>query len=241
MHAADEDDLELDREARRLCQRYVDEVVLAFDLCPWAAPALRAGRVQMFVIHREISSENDFAAAARDAARVLGTCADTPDIELALLLFPRARVERLAFDGLLRRLRVGEGEQRGERTFALAAFHPDAAPDRTTPERLIPFLRRSPDPMIQAVRTATLERIEPVSRAGTGFVDVTELVSLSLLAPESLLAPPPEPLRLRIAKQNERTLTERGVDAFERAVADIIADRERTYARLDDDARARHT
>ena len=236
MHAADEHDLELDREARRLCQRYVDEVVLEFDLCPWAAPALRAGRVQMFVIQREISEENAFDEAANDAARVLATCTDTPEIELALLLFPRARVERLAFDGLLRRLRTSGGE----RAFALAAFHPDAAPDRTTPERLIPFLRRSPDPMIQAVRSATLERIEPASRSGTGFVDVTELVSLSLLAPESLLTPPPEPLRLRIARQNERTLTERGVDAFERAVSDIIADRERTYARLDAAARARH-
>ena len=36
---------QLDFEARRLVQRYIDEVVLEFDLCPWAAPALRAGRV----------------------------------------------------------------------------------------------------------------------------------------------------------------------------------------------------
>ena len=71
----------------------------------------------------------------------------------------------------------------GESPFAMAAFHPDAAADLDDPERLIPFLRRTPDPTIQLVRQEALERVRGRHPQGTAFVD-PQLFSAQAFAQE---------------------------------------------------------
>jgi hypothetical protein len=223
--------LDLAREARRLCQRYVDEVVLRFDLCPWAAPALRDGRVEMSVITDQIS---DLAvhgpAAAQKVFETLNHLERDARVELALVLLPRFELGRLELDAFQRMVRAHQ--ERGEAGFALAAFHPEAAPDLSDPERLIPFLRRSPDPMLQAVRSSVLDRIDPSRGAGTQFMDLDQVLKSGLLSEAGLEKSPPEPLRRRVARANQKTLEHHGIDAFERALGDIIEDRARTYRTL---------
>jgi hypothetical protein len=211
------------REARRLCQRYIDEIVLRFGLCPWAEPALLGGRVSISVITEALAGEHrDERAAALVADALDGLDAH---IELALVVLPRLDATRLEMDGLLRALRARDGK--GVPQFALAAFHPDAALDLSEPERLIPYLRRSPDPLVQAVRTATLDRIDPARGSGTAFVDLRKL---DLDGRRGLR--PPEPLRLRVARTNQATLEQGAREDIERALADLAEDRRATWLRL---------
>src|SRR5207253_7900724 len=43
-------------------------------------------------------------------------------------------------------------------SFLVAAFHPGAPETFTTPPQLVSFLRRTPDPTLQLVRTSVLRR-----------------------------------------------------------------------------------
>lgn len=195
-----------------LLSRYVDEVVLALDLCPWAAPALERGAVRIDIISREISAHSELSVVTRE---VLERLAETPrTTELVLLGFPRATVGRLEFDGLLRSLRSAAIPEGGELDFALAAFHPSAHPDQRSPETLIPFLRRSPMPLVQAVRSSVLRRIEPMERAGTAFVDPTTLL-------DRLDERPTLSLRERIARANAATVARVGLDVVEHLLDEL--------------------
>ncbi len=229
-------DAELASEATRLCRRYVDEIVLEFDLCPWAAPALQGDRVQISVITQQIDSASDYAAAATHAADRLDRAAAEPSFELVLLVFPRCHVGRLEFEKLQRTLRheLAARAGGGEVSFALAAFHPEAPVDAASPERLIPYLRRSPDPLLQAVRTSALRRVEGPRPSGTGFVS-PELVLALAESPA-----PPEPLRLRIARANLATWHSVGAATLQTRIEAIHEDRRVSYRRILGDAQSEH-
>ncbi len=216
----------LDLAARRLCRRYIDEVILRFDLCPWAAPALQGDRVELSVITDQIRSLSaDGPSAASRVLTALEGFANDSRVELVLLILPRFELGRLELDAFQRMVR--ELQAQGDGSFVLAAFHPDARPDLEDPERLIPYLRRSPDPMLQALRTTVLDRIDPSRGSGTQFMDLE-----TLLASGALNAPPPEPLRRRIGRINLDTVNRVGLSAVEQAIEDIVQDRRRTYANL---------
>lgn len=215
-------------ETRRLCQRYIDEIILPYSLCPWAAPALSNGSVQISVITGHFAAPADIGRASTAARQVLDACTEEA-IELVLIVLPQSTFSRLEMDDLLRHLRQARAhieDQQGELAFALAAFHPEALPDTTTAERFIPYLRRSPDPMIQAVRSTVLRKIDPSRGAGTAYFDVK---NMSL---ESLASPTPEPLRTRIAKTNLASCRQAGLDEMEKRYAAIMTDRRTTWERL---------
>lgn len=217
------DQQELERETVRLTERYVSEVVVALDLCPWAAPALADGRVQISVITDHFSTNQLALAAAACCTNLLAT---SDDIDLVLLVLPRLEVRRLEMDRLLAALRHEMSEREGVASFALAAFHPQAAPDTATGERFIPFLRRSPDPLVQAVRSSALQRIDDKHAGGTTFVDATTF------DPAAWSEPTRETLRARIARHNLATVSAHGLDDVRARLDDICADRERTHERL---------
>lgn len=217
---------ELRREALRVYERYAVEVVERFDLCPWAARARRDGHVT----ERVILGENPHDL--RPSLAVLSELETLPEVEVALLLYPELPVDRLSFEAFARELRTRDGERHefGNGPFVMAAFHPDAQADLDDPERLIPFLRRTPDPTLQLVRRDVLERVRGRSPQGTAFVDVT------LLSPQALAREEPVTLRERIARANLATVLAEGVATFERAFEAIRRDRSESYARV----RARH-
>jgi hypothetical protein len=213
---------ELEREALRVYERYVIEVVEAYDLCPWAASARRDGHVRELVILRENS------AVPRKSAAAIASLVDDPVIEVALLIYPDLELGRLEFDGFVRALRDLDAERHeiGAIPFAMAAFHPDAAPDLREAERLIPFLRRTPDPTVQLLRRTALDRVRGKSPQGTEFVDI------HLLAPEALQKSEPPSLRKRIAQTNLETVEAVGIRELEAIFTDIRRDRCESYARL---------
>ncbi len=148
-------------EALRRNARYVEEVVIGWNLCPWAARAWREGRVARRV----------FVDAALDVAPVLvlidELCA-TPDFAIGLAIFPHAITTDAAFGSFAERVRRADRARRSPDAptpFLLAAFHPDsgAGSDVGNAAQLVSFIRRTPDPTLQLVRASL---VAEVSRDG---------------------------------------------------------------------------
>lgn len=199
----------------RLYRRYEQEIVEACDLCPWALRVRQDDRVRERVLFQE---DERLLEPSLDAMRELAE----EDIDVALLLYPRIGLGRSAFDQFAGRLRDADVSRQslGQVPFVFAVFHPDAAPDVEEPERLIPFLRRTPDPTIQLLRSTVLDRVRGMTPQGTQFVDPRAL--------ETLTAPAPS-LRERIASANLATTLRIGVETLTFRFDEIIRDREETH------------
>jgi hypothetical protein len=215
----------LEREALRLHARYTMEVVETLGLCPWAADARSAGRVST---HVDRSASADLAPTL-EHLRALAT---HNDIDVAFVVYPLLDLDRLAFAHFVAAVREADSARYpiGETVFALADFHPNATVDLETAERLVPFLRRTPDLTIQIVRRAALHAVRMSEDQGTSFVNVAELGIEAWLSQQS--ASPPPPLAARIAKNNLRTVTRMGTAALSERVESILADRHASYFEL---------
>ena len=207
-------------EARRIYLRYATEVVEGLGFCPWAREAREQGRVAVEVI---VGAE----LAPTDALPVLAGLSGQTDI--GLLVFPEMTLDRMAFARFTAALREADGERlgRGHTAFALADFHPNAPAILDSPERLIPFIRRSPDPTIQCVRRSALDAVRLGDGGGTTFVDPATFAK----GLEDLEASV-EPLNRRVARANLRTVEREGLAAVEARLSDIRRDRDASYARL---------
>jgi hypothetical protein len=211
------------KETVRLYRRYELEVVEACELCPWASRVRREDRLRERVLLQE---EADSLSPSLDAIEELADSA----IDVALLLYPRIGLERGAFEQFAGRVRDADVERRtlGSAPFVFAVFHPDAAPDLAEPERLIPFLRRTPDPTIQILRSTVLDHVRGVTPQGTQFVDPQSLGTLDASSEPSL--------RERIASANLATTLRIGVETIASRFADIARDRADTHRALRRDA-----
>lgn len=211
-------------EALRLHGRYVREIVEALDLCPWAAGSREQGRVRTEVV---FGSEGDDAMLAQVGELVTVLEAD-PNVEIGLLVMPELGLGRIAFQHFAARVRERYRPETSERAFAIADFHPDAAPRLDSPEQLVAFIRSSPDPSLQLVRKSAIEAVRLGAEPGTRFVDAAALARGGLAA----LAASPPSLSERVARANLRTVQELGVEHVQALLAEIAADRDRSYARL---------
>ncbi len=209
----------LSREAIRIYRRYEVEIVEALKLCPWAERARLDGHVTERVV---LTSELDAAEPLRLAAEV----STDRSCEIALILFPNVTVTRAEFERFVANLvTLDTGRyETGMAPFAMAAFHPEATPDLVHAERLVPFLRRTPDPTIQLVRVSALDRVREGFQDGTAFVDPSQMGQFDFTREETLS------LRERIARTNLKTIQRVGVAEIDRRLASIRADRAASYA-----------
>lgn len=185
-------------EALRRNARYVEEVVIGWNLCPWAAHAWRDGQVARRVVLEE----------ALDVAPVLAfidELADTPELAIGLTIFPRATVTDAAFGAFAERVRRADRARRPPDVpapFMLAAFHPDsgAGADLQSAAQLVSFIRRTPDPTLQLVRASL---VNDLARDGRD-------------------------LSAEIARDNLATVTARDPAALGALLDDIRRDRDRS-------------
>jgi hypothetical protein len=138
-------------EALRVNARYVEEIVIGWGLCPWAARAWNDGQVARRV----------FTAAQPDVTAVAAFIAELAakaDAAIGLAIFPHVACNVGAWEKFAEQVRRGGG------AFLTAAFHPDyGTPDEAggdgplEPARLVPFIRRTPDPTLQLVRASLID------------------------------------------------------------------------------------
>ncbi len=209
-------------EARRVHDRYVVELVEALKVCPWAERARLEGRTRQIVI---AGAEPSMDAALAGAAEL---SADAR-IEVGFLIFPSLEQGRVEFERFVAALRRSDAARAGESgpAMAMAAFHYDAPVDLGSPHRLIPFLRRSPDPTVQLVRRSVLDALRGPGDHGTAFVDpaTTDLRAFLTMKKKP-------PLHERVAQMNLETTLAVGVERLEALLAEIKRDRDASYARI---------
>jgi hypothetical protein len=210
------------REALRVYRRYQLEIVEACGLCPWAERARVDERMRERVLLQQDGADTGASLAA------IADWAADGRVEVALLLYPRMTLSRAAFERFASTVRDLDAQRSslGHIPFALAAFHPDAIADVTHAERLIPFLRRTPDPTLQLVRASVLDRVRDGAPQGTQFIDVR------LLEMDAMTGARPMPLRERIARANLASTQKMGMTEFARRLDDIRRDRDEAYRAL---------
>lgn len=223
MNAANDDALRA--ECLRVYRRYALEVVEALGFCPYAERCRAEGRTREVVVleadldlDRELSLVDEIARDER--------------VEVALLLHPRLRTSRIALARFVESLRSAHQRSATGLVMAMEGFHPDASADTSAPERLVPFVRRTPDPTIQLVRHSVLDRVRRGTTQGTAFFDPSAMDLEALLR-----APTQRPLHERIAETNLETVRERGVADIASVIDAILADRDASYAKLGEPTR----
>jgi hypothetical protein len=193
-------------EVLRLLDRYLVEVVEAYELCPWARPARLNGELAVSVLFGEPSLAQWTAAAEALLAR-RGTL-------VAMVVAPE-------FTGGLRAIR--DRVAAAIPTAGVAHFHPDAPFDLTTPARLVPFLRRSPDPLLQLVPLALLDAVRAAPPTA-GLANQAQMLGGRAAAARGDLAD-------RIAAENHARIAA-DPTAIATRFAELAADRARSYARV---------
>jgi hypothetical protein len=196
-------------EVLRVLERYLVEVVERYELCPWACMAREHREIAVGVLWGTPSLDGWVAEAKRLLAQ--------PQVRVAMVVAPEAAVSCDA----LRTLRDGAGERIP--AAGVAEFHPTAALDLATPTRLVRFLRRSPDPMLQLVPLALIDAVRgsPVTR-GLGE-------QASMLGGHA--KPPRQDVSARIAAANHATVAYAHAE-MTAALEAIAADRDAAYARV---------
>jgi hypothetical protein len=215
----------LEAEARRVYHRYATEVVEALGLCPWAKAARESGEVAVLVALGE-APESGKLLDPTEALSLIQQVVARPELKIGLLLFPRFVGARVEFEHFAARVRELDEARypRGATPFAIADFHPDAEPDPESPERLVSFIRRTPDPTLQLVRRSVLASVRMTENQGTQFFDPSRM-SLDELPTNDV-----DPLHERIARANQRTLVTAGIERVAALMDEIRSDRDRAYA-----------
>ena len=184
--------------------RYLREFVEALDLCPFARRCRESGRLARQVLRGERPAEAT-AAAVRELERT-----SEEQVEVALLIYPE-------FAGDLSRFEEFRDEvRRSVRLFYCVAFHPALPMDLSDANRAVAFLRRSPDPTLQLVRIATLDRIRSGRPAGSVYLDPTKLSADELRSLQPALS-----VSEQIARANLRTLQHHDAVRLGRWLADL--------------------
>ncbi len=190
-------------------ERYLVEVVERYDFCPWARVAREQGQLAVEVVWG--TPTVDAWAAACQAML------DRPTTRVAMVIAPELSIGSSALHGL--RAEVAAKVP----SAGVADFHPEAPLDLTTPARLVPFIRRPPDPLLQLVPFSLLDSV----RGSTQTTMITQQAQIL----GGHVAPPRPDAAARIAAANHGTISA-DPDEVSRVLDSIAADRVASYARV---------
>jgi hypothetical protein len=196
----------IEAEALARNDRYLREFVEALELCPFARRCRESGRLARRVLRGGRPGE-----ATASAVRELEATAEE-QVEVALLIYPELEGGVRALEDLRDEVR------RSLRLFHCVAFHPELPMDLSDENRAVSFLRRSPDPTLQLVRIATLDRVRSGRPAGSVYVDPSKLRADELRSLEAPLS-----VSEQIARANLRTLRQHDAAGLQRLLAGFQA------------------
>jgi hypothetical protein len=197
------------REVRRVLDRYLVEIVEHYDLCPWARTSRTGGELAVEILWGTPTVEAWVAASERAFA--------SSAIRVAMLVAPELEITRHALHDV--RDRVAKRAD----ALGIAEFHPSATYDGQTPARLVPFLRRAPDPLLQCVPLALLDQVRGPP------LTVERSAQIAMLVRAGGVHAVKPPIADRIATANHARVSQH---EFEAKLTAITDDRKASYARL---------
>ena len=153
-------------EPQTLIQRWLEEGIIGLQLCPFAAPVVRSGRLRV-----AFCAEVGFDEALREALAEVSRLLEAPRQEVAttLLVFTAAFAafeEFLEATDALDEMLLRSG---AARLLQLATFHPLYQFDGESKEDISHYTNRAPFPIFH------LLRVEEVSAAIDSFPDTLQI------------------------------------------------------------------
>lgn len=190
-------------------ERYLIEVVERYDFCPWARLSRVGGELAVEVVWGTPTLET-WVTTCQELL-------DRPETRVAMVIAPELAIGSNALHSL--RAEVAARVP----SAGVADFHPEATIDLTTPARLVPFIRRSPDPLLQLVPFSLLDQVRATPPSAK-LVEQAQILGGRFTAPRQDAA-------VRIAAANHATVSASPADVT-RALDAIAADRAASYARI---------
>lgn len=134
-------------------KRWVNDVVIALNLCPFASRVVSENRIDYIVVRGD-SLEQHLHQLADCFARL----DETSDIETSLIIFPQSYSN---FDDYLELLELANRlvEELGYAgIYQLASFHPQYLFAGSTEDDASNYTNRSPYPMLHLLRESSIEK-----------------------------------------------------------------------------------
>lgn len=148
-------------EVQALHERYLREVVMGLNVCPFAQRSADQGRVT-----RLWWSEPSIAHNLSDIGERFASTVHQSELEIVLLSFvlppDDPHQDPAAFEQWHKAFRSMLSTKNLDKDWYSVCFHPNAgelATSRATAASFVQLLRRTPDPVIQCVRVSTLETV----------------------------------------------------------------------------------
>ena len=139
---------------REAVESWLEAVVVGLNLCPFAAPVLRAGGVRIVVGEGE-TAEDGVQLALGEAVRLLED-ADS-SVSTTLVALPRGAEDFERFLDIVATIEEALEEAGAAGVLQVATFHPDYQFEGTDPEDVTNYTNRAPVPIVHLLREADVE------------------------------------------------------------------------------------
>ncbi|WP_439102761.1 DUF1415 domain-containing protein [Congregibacter sp.] len=143
----------LEDHAVAACRRWIDSVVVQYNLCPFAKRELDRGSVAF-----TLSDARDEESLLQALEKELQRLEDRPEIETAFIVHPQVLGDFYVFNDFLGRCDALLSTMKLEGIYQVASFHPDYQFAGTAPDDAENYSNRSPYPMLHLLREDSVER-----------------------------------------------------------------------------------
>lgn len=134
-------------------ERWLEEVVIGLNLCPFAASEVRNFRLRL--IESKAQTERELL---EDLVCELQALIARPEIETTLLVHPNVLTLFAEYNQFLDRAEAVLEQMGLTGIFQLASFHPDYQFAGTQPDAAENYTNRSPYPLLHILREASLDK-----------------------------------------------------------------------------------
>ena len=161
-------------------RRWLQEVVIGLNLCPFAAAPARARRIR-FTVSRA-ADEGELLAELEREILHLHSCPATT-LETTLVIVPSLLQDFLDFNDFLDPVDALLQRRSWRGIYQIASFHPDYCFAGSAPADAGNLTNRSPYPMLHILREASVERALQVF-ADAGQIPARNIARVESLGPE---------------------------------------------------------
>ena len=133
---------------------WLESVVVGLNLCPFAAPVLRADGVRISVGEGK-TAEDGVQLALEEAVRLLEDV--DPSVSTTLVALPRGAEDFQRFLDIVATVEDALEEAGAGGVLQVATFHPDYQFEGTEPEDVTNYTNRAPVPILHLLREADVE------------------------------------------------------------------------------------
>lgn len=152
----------MDSDPAARVRRWLDEIVVGMNLCPFAAPVVRDGRVRI-VVEESAEAERLFDRFTAEIERL--HAADPAEVATTLIVAPDAPADFEEFHGLTGLFEDWLANRGLDGDFQVVSFHPRFRFADSGERDLAKFVNRAPHPLWHLLRQSDITAVTEESDA----------------------------------------------------------------------------